>query len=386
MQAEARVGLEEIIRALQAKIEFSDVVCAGLEAWSLNCDPLHFIERNLILAPVVELRRSRRLVVGEVLHHFKLAAVLQVRGDAGRAEGMVPDPGLEACGGRAALDHAIGVLLPQGVSGERAGLAGRRPEQRAIRVAGDPGRPDVVIEQLRQIVVTGNLVFFAAFFVQADPATPSLHEIVAHVHLEHGVHAREGVDHHADQRPVAQSGQGRFFRFSAILACRLSDHPDAVQEPAGLIGRQDGRLAFFHDVAGTAHGVGRVHIQDVAGHQPVEEHPQCGQVLFDGGRGKLPLQVLDEGGDVDGLDAGELVDATAGAPVREAVGGVQVRLARMVVVDLGGEKLQDALGGLRRRREKRPGPPCGVPRGVPHGVKRRGGEDLGGHGCGSNRV
>ena len=150
-------------------------------------------------------------MVGEVLRHFELAAVLQVRGNAGRAEGMVADPGLEAGGPRAALDHAIGVLLPQGVLGERAGLAGRRPEQRAVRVASDPGRPDVVIEQLRQIVMAGNLVFLAAFFVQADPAAPSLHEIVAHVHLEHGIHAREGVDHHTDQRPVAQSGQGRFF-------------------------------------------------------------------------------------------------------------------------------------------------------------------------------
>ena len=173
-------------------------------------------------------------------------------------------------------------------------------------------------------------------------------------------------------------------------ARRLSDHLDAVQEPAGLVGRQDGGLTFFHDVAGTAHGVGRVHVQDVTGHQPVEEHAQRGQVLLHGGRGKLPLQVLDEGGDVDGLDAGELVDATAGAPVREAAGGVQVRLARVVVIDLGGEKLQDALGGLRRRREKRPGPrpgpPGGVPRRVPHGAKRRGGEDLRGHGRGSNRV
>ena len=54
----------------------------------LNCDPLDFIERDLILPPVVELGRPRRLVVGEVLRQFELAAVLQVRGDAGRAEGV----------------------------------------------------------------------------------------------------------------------------------------------------------------------------------------------------------------------------------------------------------------------------------------------------------
>ena len=38
---------------------------------------------------------------------------------------------------------------------------------------------------------------------------------------------------------------------------------------------------------------------------------------------------------------------------REAARGVQVRLARVVVVDLGGEEFQDAPGGLGRRREKR---------------------------------
>jgi hypothetical protein len=45
-----------------------------------------FIERNLVLPPVVELGRPRALVVGDVLRGFKRAIVLQVRGDAGRPE------------------------------------------------------------------------------------------------------------------------------------------------------------------------------------------------------------------------------------------------------------------------------------------------------------
>jgi len=61
-----------------------------------NRNPLHFIERNLILASVVELCRPRRLMVGDVLRDFELAAVLQVRGDAAGPEGVVPDPGLDA--------------------------------------------------------------------------------------------------------------------------------------------------------------------------------------------------------------------------------------------------------------------------------------------------
>jgi len=38
-------------------------------------------------ASVLELRRARRFVVGDVLRDFELAVVFQVGGDAGRAEG-----------------------------------------------------------------------------------------------------------------------------------------------------------------------------------------------------------------------------------------------------------------------------------------------------------
>ena len=165
----------------------------------------------------------------------------------------------------------------------------------------------------------------------------SLHEIVTHSHLEHGVDAGEGVDHHADEGAIARPDKCRFARFLAVLPL-LSDDLDAVQQLAGLVGRQHGRLAFLDVVSGAAHGVGRVHVEDAAPDKPVEQHAQRGKkVLFDGRRGKPPAGV---------------------APCREA-GGVQVRLAGVVVVDLGGEEFQDPLGGLRRRREKRGGPQLG---------------------------
>jgi hypothetical protein len=49
-----------------------------------NRNALHLIGRNLILSPVVELGRPRRLVAGDVVRGFKRAVVLQVRGDASR--------------------------------------------------------------------------------------------------------------------------------------------------------------------------------------------------------------------------------------------------------------------------------------------------------------
>jgi hypothetical protein len=66
------------------------------------------------------------------------------------------------------------------------------------------------------------------------------------------------------------------------------------------------------------------------------------------GRREFPLQLFHQSGDVEGLDGGELADAVGVAPGRKAARCVQVSLARMVVVDLRREELEDALRGLRR--------------------------------------
>jgi hypothetical protein len=44
----------------------------------------------------------------------------------------------------------------------------------------------------------------------------------------------------------------------------VSRKRNAVEQLAGFIGCQHGRLAFFHDVLGTAHGMSRVDVQDLA--------------------------------------------------------------------------------------------------------------------------
>jgi hypothetical protein len=41
----------------------------------LDRNPLDLVERNLILPPVVKLRRPGRFMIGDVLRHFQLAAV-----------------------------------------------------------------------------------------------------------------------------------------------------------------------------------------------------------------------------------------------------------------------------------------------------------------------
>jgi hypothetical protein len=51
-----------------------------------------------------------------------------------------------------------------------------------------------------------------------------------------------------------------------------------------------------------------VDVDDTADNEPVEQHSQRGQVLFDGRRRHLGFQVLDESGDVERLDARKLID------------------------------------------------------------------------------
>jgi len=88
---------------------------------SLDRNPLDLVERTLILPAVVKLRRSRRLVVGARLLQA-CPCSSQVRGDAGRPEGMVPDLRLDASAARPPRDHAVGVMLPHGLDDERASL------------------------------------------------------------------------------------------------------------------------------------------------------------------------------------------------------------------------------------------------------------------------
>src|SRR5947199_9716327 len=70
-----------------------------------------------------------------------------------------------------------------------------------------------------------------------------------------------------------------------------------------------GVLPFFTTYLGPRTAWAGFDIEDVADHQPVEQHAERGQVLLDRRRRELALQFLDECSDVDGLNAGELADA-----------------------------------------------------------------------------
>ena len=287
-------------------------------------------------------------MIGDLLGDFKLAAVLQVGGYAGGAKSVVADLRLDAGGGRAALDDAVGVLLPERFPAENAGVSGSRLEEWLIRIAGvEACGGDVSVEEFFQGVVARHFMFLASFFMQPHPAAAPLDEVVTHLHSDHGADACKGVNHETDESAIAQAGEVGRLADLAVRIGSFNDHGDAVEQGARFVYVEHGRLPFLDDVLGAAHGMGRVDFENLAGDEPVEEHPESGQVLLHRGGRHVPLQVLDEGGDVEGLDAGQLGQAVGFAPSGETAGRVQVGAAGVVVVDLRGEEFEKAPGGLR---------------------------------------
>ncbi len=142
---------------------------------------------------------------------------------------------------------------------------------------------------------------------------------------------------------------------------------DAVEELARFGRRQDRGLAGPDDVFGAAHRGGGIYGQDLADHQPVEQHADGGQPLLDGRRRKPASEALDPGGDVHGLDV-EQTKAGLVAPVEEFAGGAVIGFAGVRVADVGGEEFDEAAAGVRAARgdHRRHG---GVGRGQKYGRK-----------------
>ena len=81
----------------------------------LNPDPLDLIERDLIIAAVIETGCSGGFVVCHLLRHFKHATVAKIFRDTRRAEAMAADPGQYLHTRRAAPDHAVCIRLAHGI-------------------------------------------------------------------------------------------------------------------------------------------------------------------------------------------------------------------------------------------------------------------------------
>ena len=182
----------------------------------------------------------------------------------------------------------------------------------------------------------------ASFLVQPEERALALGVVVGHPHRHSCAHACEAVQHDPDQGAVAQAHQ----------RARV----DTVQQAPGLDRRQHRCLAGFNDVFGAAHRAGRVERDHLADHQPVEQHADGRQVLFDGRRRIGLRQLLDVGGHHHRLDL--LQRQTPGfTPVSEPVGGHQVSHAGIRVADVGGEEFPEpGFGFIGAGEQDRGGP------------------------------
>lgn len=148
----------------------------------------------------------------------------------------------------------------------------------------DPGLRDILGEIRLEIVVAGDFQHFSAFLVQPQPE-PALHqENVLHVHDERGGDPREGIGHHRDQRPVPESANGLY--------------RDSAQETPALGGGENRRFSAPDTVlrpSNRGRWRARHHLVDS---QPVEEAPDCGELLLDGRARGLPHPDIEPGGDV----------------------------------------------------------------------------------------
>ncbi len=86
--------------------------------------------------------------------------------------------------------------------------------------------------------------------------------------------------------------------------------------------------------------------EDLADDQPVEQHADRREVLLHRRLGGRRLQRLYIGGDVHGLDVGELADAVLLDPGEERAHGPVIGHARVLVADVGGEEFQEPARGV----------------------------------------
>jgi hypothetical protein len=134
----------------------------------LEFDSFNFIERNLILGAIIELRGSWRLVRGDLLSVFEGATVLQISGNPGRSECMAAGGVGQGGSFGPPLDHIKHITAYHRVAGELAALF-EGPEERPFLVVADAGGRDPSVQIFIEAVMAGHLMPFAAFLVESQP-------------------------------------------------------------------------------------------------------------------------------------------------------------------------------------------------------------------------
>jgi hypothetical protein len=171
-------------------------------------------------------------------------------------------------------------------------------------------------------------VVLAAFFLEPEPRPLSVRVEVLDVHAGHSADASEAENHDGDDRTVAQADQ-----------CR---GVDTVEEFAGVIGGQDGRLSTLHDVTRAAHGGRGVHRDDLSDDEVIEQHADGGEVLLYGRLGEALAEFFNVSSHDDRFEPFER-ETFPFAPGAELSNGASVCGASIPVANIGGEELDEAM-------------------------------------------
>lgn len=246
---------------------------------------------------------------------------------------MVADAGgFDSCLSGFSLDHPQGFRSLKAVGAELLGGAVDGAKQRFRFVLADAGRIDILPQINLKAMVAGEFVILPALLQQADPKAVLFGEYVFDVHGQGRADAGERIGHERNQGTIAK--------------VRDSVRRNGAEQVPRFLGRQDRRFAFQVRMSRPAHSGGRVDRDDLAGHKPIEEMAQCGQVLFDG-QGCLRSGLeFNPGRDMERPDIGEGMDATGGEPVKELGHGAGIRLAGVPVADLSGEEFEETGEGV----------------------------------------
>jgi hypothetical protein len=202
-----------------------------------------------------------------LLRMFESATIREICRDAGRAEAVIADWCVNSHRNGAPADHAPGVRLRHWLFEQRGRVvAGRRAEKIALAILGNAGGVNVGAQFLGERMMARHLMMLAAFLVQPQLPAGAFRSEILDLHLQRRIYAREGIGEGGDECPVAPITQrvGR----------------NGVDKLAPFFGIQHRSLAGFHNVLRATHGRGRVHRHDLAGDQPIEQHPHRSELLL----------------------------------------------------------------------------------------------------------
>ena len=182
-------------------------------------------------------------------------------------------------------------------------------------------------------MVAGHFVDLAVFLAEAQPPAFFPGEVILNGQTHGHAGPGEGVRHHGDQGAIPQAHD------------RIGVHTG--QQSRGFPGRKHRGRSLAHRMAGPADGMRRVRRDDLAGHQPVEQHAYAGEVLLDGRCGHFTAKLLNVGGDVDGLHLAQILNRPpCFTPAQERARRPGVGGAGVGIADIDGKEFEEAQRGL----------------------------------------